>query len=228
MARHKLPAELDIELAELPQNLRWREWMGRVEAVIFASPTPVGREVLARIIGQSCNLDALIDDIGDQLRDRPYELVAVAGGWHFRTRKAFAGAIQASGGSSLREKPLSQHAANVLMAIACFQPVNRGELGRIFGTEISRDTIASLRAQNFIASGPRSPQPGAPYTFVTTPAFLAHFGLNSLRDLPDMEMLEDSGLLSKEKMLGDDFLDGLGAEGVEVDEQGDEDQQIMD
>ena len=189
--------------------------MGRVEAVIFASPTPVGREVLARIVGQSCNLDALIEDIGDELIDRPYELVKIAGGWQHRTRKAFATAIQASGTSGLREKHLSPQAASLLMAIACFQPVNRGDLGKIFGKEISRDTIASLRAAGFIASGPRSPQPGAPYTFVTTPAFLAHFGLNSLRDLPDMEMLEDAGLLSKDRLLGDGFLDGLGTEAEE-------------
>lgn len=212
MARQKRNTlELDIELDDLLPDLRWRAWMGRVEAVIFASPAPVHREALARVIGQNCNLDALIEDICDELRNRPYELVAVAGGWQHRTRKAFAGAIEASGTSGIRENDLSPHDANVLMAIACFQPVNRGELGKIFGKEISRDTIASLRTHNFIATGPRSPQPGAPYTFVTTTVFLAHFGLNSLRDLPDMEMLEDAGLLSKVMLPGDCFLDGLGA-----------------
>jgi len=63
--------------------------------------------------------------------------------------------------------------------------------------EISRDTIAALRRQGLIAAGPRSPQPGAPYAYVTTPAFLAHFGFESLRDLPDMEKLEDAGLLGQ-------------------------------
>ena len=171
------------------------------------------------VIGQSCNLDALIEDIRDELRGRPYELVAVGGGWQLHTRNAFAAAIHASGAIGLIGQNLSKHAANVLMAIACFQPVNRSELGKIFGTEISRDTIASLRAQNLIASGPRSPQAGAPYTFVTTGKFLAHFGLNSLRDLPDMEMLEEAGLLSKEKMLGDEFLDGMGTEAEEFEDE---------
>ena len=230
MARPKRTTELDRDLEELPQKLRWREWMGRVEAVIFASSSPVGRETLACVIGQSCNLDALIEDIRDELRGRPYELVAVAGGWQHRTRTVFAPAIQAAGGPALRDKTLSHHASTVLMAIACFQPINRGELGKIFGKEISRDTIASLRAQNFITSGPRSPQAGAPYTFVTTAAFLAHFGLNSLRDLPDMEMLEEAGLLSKEKILGDDFLDGLGGNRAEAEtgEDGDDGEQVTD
>jgi hypothetical protein len=52
-----------------------------------------------------------------------------------------------------------------------------------------------------IAAGPRSPQPGAPYTYVTTDGFLSRFGFSSLRDLPDFEKLEDAGLLSKERLL---------------------------
>jgi chromosome segregation and condensation protein ScpB len=85
----------------------------------------------------------------------------------------------------------------VLMAIAYFQPITRGDLSKIFGKEVSRDTIASLRNANFLASGPRSPTPGAPYTYVTTKHFLSAFGLQTLRDLPDIEALEDAGLLTR-------------------------------
>lgn len=70
---------------------------------------------------------------------------------------------------------------------------------------MSRDLIGVLRAQDLIASGPRSPQPGAPYTYVTTKNFLAQFGLDTLRQLPDFEALEDAGLLSKEKLLAGMF-----------------------
>lgn len=89
---------VDTELEHLPAELRWREWMGRVEAVIFAAAEPVTREVLARVVGKSCNIDLIIDDIRDELRGRPYELVAVAGGWQHRTRKIFADAIRAATG----------------------------------------------------------------------------------------------------------------------------------
>jgi len=54
-----------------------------------------------------------------------------------------------------------------------------------------------LRGAGLIASGPRSPTPGAPYTYVTTKEFLSAFGLDTLRDLPDIEALEDAGLLSR-------------------------------
>lgn len=218
--RARLREELDTELADLPSELRWRQWMGRVEAVIFASPEPVGRDVLARVVGRGCNLDQIIDDIRAELRSRPYELVAVAGGWQHRTRKDFADAIRAATGMGVATKHLSQSEALILMCIAYFQPITRGELGRVFGKEISRDVIGHLRALGFIAAGPRSPTPGAPYTNVTTKAFLAHFGFDTLRDLPDIEMLEDAGLLSKDRLLADDFLDGLGANtGVDRDDE---------
>ncbi|MDQ0513465.1 chromosome segregation and condensation protein ScpB [Angulomicrobium amanitiforme] len=210
----------DAELSALPAELRWREWMGRVEAVIFASPTPVTREVLAKVIGRDCSLDHLIDDIRAELRGRPYELVAVAGGWQHRTRKSFAEAIQVATGLGTGDpKPLSPSEALVLLCVGYFQPITRSELSAFFGKEISRDTIGHLRRLGFIAAGPRAPQPGAPYTYVTTKEFLSHYGFDTLRDLPDMEALEDAGLLSKDRLLAGDIPLGLiaGEDGDEAD-----------
>jgi len=188
----------DRELEELPQELRWREWMLRVEAVIFASAEPVTREILARVVGKDCSIDLLIDDLREELRSRPYELVSVAGGWQHRTRPAYAPAIRASVAPTRSAAAvLSEHESMVMMAIGYFQPVTRSELGKIFGKEVSRDTISALRGAGFVSSGPRSPTPGAPYTYVTTRHFLSAFGMETLRDLPDMEALEDAGLLSR-------------------------------
>jgi segregation and condensation protein B len=189
----------DRELEELPPELRWREWMLRVEAVIFASAEPVSRETLARVVGKDCSIDLLIDDLREELSSRPYELVSVAGGWQHRTRARFAETIRASiaptrGGAAA----LSEFEAMVLMAVGYFQPVTRGELSKIFGREVSRDTIGNLRSAGFIGSGPRSPTPGAPFTYVTTQHFLLAFGMETLRDLPDAEALEDAGLLSRQ------------------------------
>ena len=201
--RAKVRVEFDAELDDLPPQARRREWMGRVEAVIFASAKPVSREILSGVVGRGRNLDLLIEDIRDELRGRPYELVAVAGGFQHRTRHAFGNVIRSSGVVGQERARLSQHEALVLTTIAYFQPVTRGELSEFFGREISRDTIASLREDGLIAAGPRSPQPGAPYTYVTTPAFLSKYGFESLRDLPDMEKLEEAGLLSRNSLLAD-------------------------
>lgn len=196
----------DRELDHLPPEARWREWMNRVEATIFASNEPVGRETLFRIVGKSCSIELLIDDIREELRGRPYDLVAVAGGWKHLTRPAYADAIRTAVDGSERAVDLTQSEVLVLMCIAYFQPITRAELSSFFGKEISRDLIGNLRSHGFIASGPRAPQPGAPYTYVTTPAFLLEFGLDSLRDLPDREALEDAGLLSKAKLLAGDIM----------------------
>ena len=193
----------DRELASLPPALRWREWMNRIEAVIFASATPVDRATLARVVGQECNIDLIIDDIREELRGRPFDLVAVAGGWHHRTKSAYAPAIRASGATTQPMSGFNQQEAMVLIAIGYYQPVTRSELATMFGKEISRDTIAGLRQANLITSGPRSPTPGAPYTYVTTPEFLSTFGFDTLRDLPDIEMLEDSGLLNRTRVADD-------------------------
>ena len=68
--------------------------MARVEPFIFASAEPVLREKLALVVGKSCNLDLIVDDIKDELRGRPYEIVSVAGGWSFRTKLGVSTAIR--------------------------------------------------------------------------------------------------------------------------------------
>jgi len=151
MARRKRadaePAIFDTELADIPADLRWREWMNRIEAVLFAAPKPVGRDALARVIGREASID------------------------------------------------LNQNEAMVLVSIAYHQPVTRAGVSEILGREVSRDVIGALRDKNMITAGPRSPTAGAPFTYVTTKGFLEHFGLNTLRDLPDLEAMQDSGLL---------------------------------
>ena len=128
---------------------------------VFASARPVLREDLARVVGANCNLELILDDIRDELRGRPYEIVAVAGGWSFRTRLGFGEAIRAALGGPTKSE-LSKPNAVVLMAIAYFQPITRGELSQLLGREVSRDAIAALREQGLVAAGPRSPTPGAP------------------------------------------------------------------
>ena len=191
--RKRKPAEegvpvLDRELDDLPQELRWREWMGRIEAVLFASASPVSCEDLARVVGQGASVEMLIEDIQAELVGRPYELAQVAGGWMFRTKTQFADAIKAAADLGDQSLAFSEMEMGVLCAIAYHQPIDRAGLRDIFGKEISRDLLARLRYQELIASGPRSPRPGAPHTFVTTETFLVTFDLQSLRDLPELEI----------------------------------------
>ena len=186
--------ELDRELAVLPTDLRWREWMRRIEAVLFASATPVARNDLARIVGQGASVDLLIEDLVIDLEGRPYEVAQVGSGWMLRTKPAYAQAIRAAADVGDQALNLSEFDLAVLAAIAFHQPISRDGLKEIFGKEISRDLIGRLAERDLIGTGPREPRRGAPYTFVTKDAFLAAFGMASLRDLPDPEQLADAGI----------------------------------
>jgi segregation and condensation protein B len=191
---------LDAELADQPQGARWREWMLRVEAAIFAAREPLPRDALARLVGPSCNLDDLLADLADELRARPYDLVFVAGGYQLRTKPRFADAIRAGNAGSLRDAGLPELTPTELLAvtaIAYLQPATRAQISRFAGKEISRDVIGALKRHGLIDGSLRAPEPGAPFAYVTTRRFLEVFGLASLRHLPDVERLEDEGLLQR-------------------------------
>lgn len=177
--------------------------MGRVEAVLFASAAPVGREVLANVVGRECALDLLIADISAELTDRPYEISLVAGGWQFRTRPRHADALRiARGKDEPGRREMTEREALVLTVIAYMQPITCEGITRVTGREVSRDLIGRLHRLGLIARGPRSPEPGAPYTYVTAAGFLDAFGLDTLRDLPDLEAMQDAGLLQDGGDLG--------------------------
>jgi segregation and condensation protein B len=188
---------LDVELFDLPPAARWREWMLRVEAAIFASEKPVSREALVRLVGEACRFDDLIADLIHELRGRPYDLTLVAGGYALHTKTRFAPAIRVAhpglGGDDVAE--LTRTETFALTAIAYLQPVTRGEICKLAGREISRDVIAALKRHGLIDGAIRAPQPGAPFAYVTTRKFLEVFGLVSLRDLPDLERLKAEGLM---------------------------------
>ncbi|AMY68858.1 SMC-Scp complex subunit ScpB [Frigidibacter albus] len=142
------------------------------------------------MVGQGASVDLLIEDLAADLDGRPYEVARVGAGWLLRTRPAYAPAIMAAADADGQSLDLGEFDIAVLAAIAFHQPITRDGLKEIFGKEISRDLIGRLSEQSLVATGPREPRRGAPYTFVTTEAF----GMESLRDLPDDEQLKDTGL----------------------------------
>jgi hypothetical protein len=115
---------LDVELFDLPLAARWREWMLRVEAAIFASEKPVSREALVRLVGEACRFDDLIADLIHELRGRPYDLTLVAGGYALRTKTRFAPAIRAAhpgrAGDAVGELSLSFSRMNIPTSLAAF------------------------------------------------------------------------------------------------------------
>lgn len=191
---------LELELAELSADLQWREWMNRIEAVIFASASVVPRDMLQKVVGKNANIDLLIEDIQSDLKGKPYEIYPLAGGWMFRTRSQYATAIRTAADVGDRTHDFSEEEMAVLCAVAYHQPIDRAGLADIFGKEINRDLLGRLRYKNLIGNGPKSPLPGAPHTFVTTPEFLTMFDLHSLPDLPELNAGMDHSASEKQVM----------------------------
>jgi chromosome segregation and condensation protein ScpB len=110
----------------------------------------------------------------------------------FRTLTQFSDAIKAA--ADLGDQALAFTEMGVLCAIAYHKPIDRAGLKDIFGKDVSCDLLARLRFKDLIASGPRAPRAGSPHTFVTTEMFLVTFDLQTLRDLPELELaVDDAG-----------------------------------
>jgi len=162
-----------------------------VEAVLFASDGPLAVAEIARRLGVGSVSDALAALVR-HYAGRGINLVERGERWHFQTAADMAHLLRET-----REAPrrLSRAGVETLAIVAYYEPVSRAEIEAIRGVQISKGTIDVLIEAGWIAPAGRREGPGRPLTYATTPAFLAHFGLNDRRDLPGLDDLRAAGLL---------------------------------
>jgi len=156
------------------------------EAVIFASREPVTARTLANLLPEAADVDAVITALQAQYADRGVALAEIAGGWQFRTAPDLAATLR-----KVVELPrrLPRVAMETLAIVAYHQPVTRAEIEEIRGAALSQTTLDLLLENGLVTPKGRRETPGRPTLWGTTPAFLAQFGLNDLRDLPKREEL---------------------------------------
>jgi segregation and condensation protein B len=118
--------------------------------------------------------------------------VRVAGKWSFRTAGDLSWLLSKE---TVETRKLSRAAIETLAIIAYHQPVTRTEIEDIRGVSTSKGSIDVLLETGWIKPRGRRKVPGRPLTFGTTEAFLSHFGLDAVGDLPGLEELKGSGLL---------------------------------
>ncbi|MCC6984424.1 MAG: SMC-Scp complex subunit ScpB [Bauldia sp.] len=185
-------------LAEREAEDRQRQ-MRIVEALLFAAAEPLGEDVLAERLPSGADVPALIRDLQATYAGRGVELRHVAGKWAFRT----AGDLSYLMRREVEElRRLSRPALETLAIIAYHQPVTRAEIEEIRGVSTSRGTVDVLLETGWIRMRGRRRTPGRPVTYGTTEAFLDHFGLAALADLPGLEELKGAGLLDISGSLG--------------------------
>ena len=163
-----------------------------IEALLFASERPMGDADLQARLPEGLGLEPLLDTLRAHYRFRGINLVRVAGGWTFRTAPDLAGLLAQE---TVQARKLTRAQIETLAIIAYHQPVTRAEVEEIRGVTLAKGTLDLLMEAGWVMPKGRRETPGRPATWVTTDGFLVHFGLDSLRDLPNIDELRAAGLL---------------------------------
>jgi segregation and condensation protein B len=163
-----------------------------VEALLFAAAEPLDEAAIAARLPDGADVPALLAELEAAYRLRGVNLVRVAEKWVLRTAPDLAPHLMLERTVS---RKLSRAAVETLAIVAYHQPVTRGEIEEIRGVALSRGTLDTLMEMGWVKPKGRRETPGRPVTWVTTDAFLSHFGLESLTDLPGIEELKAAGLL---------------------------------
>jgi len=169
-----------------------------LEAVIFASAEPATLDMLIRQVGENANILEMLYDLKKHYEGRGVNLVEIDGQWSFRTAPDLGPQMKIT---RQPRRKLPRAAAEVLAIIAYHQPVTRGDIESIRGVETSRGTLDLLLELGWIRPGKKRDTPGHPLTWHTTPDFLSHFNLESLKDLPGLDELKTAGLLDPRPVL---------------------------
>ena len=189
LAEHKM-GEVDqanlFEAPSIPEQQRM------VEAILFASSTPVTVAELKNRMPQGSDPVFALDELKVQYSSRGVNLVKVGDGWAMRTSADLSFLMRKE---TIETRKLSRAAVETLAIIAYHQPVTRLEIEEVRGVGVSKGTVDLLLEMDWIKFGRRKMTPGRPVTFVVTQHFLDHFGLESAKDLPGLKELKSAGLL---------------------------------
>ena len=163
-----------------------------VEALLFASAEPLGVDQIDNCLPEGSDAAHLLGELERHYASRGVTLVEVAGKWAFRTAADLSFLLRRE---AVEQRRLSRAALETLAIIAYHQPVTRADIEEVRGVAISRGTLDQLLEIGWIRLRGRRRTPGRPVTYGTTEAFLEHFGLTGITDLPGLTELKDAGLL---------------------------------
>jgi segregation and condensation protein B len=171
---------------ERPEELRL------LEAMLFASAEPLDEKSLAARLPQGVDVRAALERLQEEYATRGVNLVRINGKWTFRTSSDLSWLLSKE---TIETRKLSRAAIETLAIIAYHQPVTRAEIEDIRGVSTSKGSVDVLLETGWIRPRGRRKAPGRPLTYGTSEAFLSHFGLDAVADLPGLEELKGSGLL---------------------------------
>jgi segregation and condensation protein B len=168
-----------------------------IEALIFASDSPVRFEEIVICLQMATGVDTSDDEIKnhiqnieDRYKNGPHaiELIQSGGGYQFLTKRDMEPIIQQLNIQRSKKK-LSQAALETLSIIAYRQPITKLEIEQIRGVNCDY-TVQKLLEKDFINISGKAEGPGRPLLYNLSPYFLDYFGINSVLDLPQLKDLE--------------------------------------
>jgi segregation and condensation protein B len=163
-----------------------------MEAILFAATEPLDEKTLRSSLPEGASVAALLEELQNAYARRGVNLARIAGKWQFRTAPDLAFLLRREHNE---QKKLSRAAIETLAIVAYHQPVTRAEIEDIRGVALSKGTIDLLMEVGWVKIRGRKRTPGRPVTYGTTEAFLVHFGLENVGDLPGMDELKAAGFL---------------------------------
>lgn len=163
-----------------------------IEALLFAAAEPLSEASLADRLPAGSDVPSLLGQLRARYEKRGVNLVNVGGKWAFRTAPDLAFLLRRE---AVETRRLSRAAIETLAIVAYHQPVTRAEIELVRGVTVNKGTLDVLLETGWIRPRGRRRTPGRPLTFGTSDAFMQHFGLESLGDLPGLEELKSAGFL---------------------------------
>lgn len=189
-----VPASVAEDIAEqdADRKVRMADELRLLEALLFASAEPVSERVIAERLGEGADVPGLLEQLRAVYQGRGVELLQANGRWSFRTAPDLVDRLKLE---KLVPRKLSRAAIETLAIVAYHQPVTRAEIEEIRGVIVSSGTIDILLEEGWLKPRGRKQVPGRPVMWGTSNAFLDHFGLESIEDLPGIDELRAAGLL---------------------------------
>jgi segregation and condensation protein B len=163
-----------------------------LEAMLFASAEPLDEKSLGARLPQDIDVHAALVRLQEEYAARGVNLVRIGGKWTFRTANDLSWLLSKE---TVETRKLSRAAIETLAIIAYHQPVTRAEIEELRGVSTSKGSVDVLLETGWIRPRGRRKSPGRPLSYGTSEAFLSHFGLDAVGDLPGLEELKGAGML---------------------------------
>ena len=171
-----------------------RELASLLEAFMLASGKPQSLERFYELFEEAERPEPAVFKkaltlLGKSCEGRAFELQEVASGYRLQVRERYAPWV----GRLWEERPqrYSRAMLETLALIAYRQPITRGEIEDIRGVAVNSQIIKTLQEREWIRVVGHRDVPGRPAMLATTKAFLDHFNLKGLDDLPTLAALRE-------------------------------------